>query len=171
MRINDAGLREALEELRGLAALPNTKRDYLELGLEIICLGLETPLGKVLELDREGESLLVRAGVGWKRGITGHVSVPANIRSIAGYTFGQTGVVIFEDVKETSRFTDAHLLFSHDVRGTLAIRISCKGKPWGVLTVHAQIPRRFSSQEIEFLQDAALDLGSLIEAREGVRAT
>ena len=171
MRINEAGLQEALEELRGLATSPNTQRDYLELGLEIICLGLEAPLGKVLELDPEGKSLLVRAGVGWKRGIAGHVSVPANTRSIAGYTLGQTGVVIFEDVKETSRFTDAHLLLSHDVRGTLAIRISCKGKPWGVLTIHEQIRRRFSSQEIEFLQDAARDLGSLIEAKEGVRAT
>lgn len=171
MRINDAGLQEALEELRGLATPPDTQRDYLELGLEIICLGIEVPLGKVLELDPEGKSLLVRAGVGWRQGIAGHVSVPANTRSIAGYAFGQTGVVIFEDVKETSRFTDARLLFSHDVRGTLAIRISCKGKPWGVLTVHEQVRRRFTSQEIEFLQDAALGLGGLIEAREGVRTT
>ena len=171
MRINESGLQEALDELRGLTNSPQTQRNYLELALAIICLGLEVPLGKVLELDRKGELLLVRAGIGWGQGITGHVNVPATTTSIAGYTLGQTGVVIFVDVKDTSRFTDARLLRSHDVRGTLAIRISCKGKPWGVLTIHEQIRRRFSSQEIQFLQDAALELGALIEAKEALRTS
>jgi len=169
MRINDAGLQEALAELRGLATAPDTERDYLELGLEIICLGLEVPLGKVLELNREGKSLFIRAGVGWREGIVGHVAVPASERSIAGYTLEQTGVVIFEDVMETSRFSGAHLLSSQDVRSTLAIRILCQGKPWGVLTIHERIHRRFTSQEIEFLQAAARDVGALIEAKEAVR--
>ena len=171
MRINDAGLHEALDELRGLSSLPQTQRNYLELALSIICLGLEVPLGKVLELDSEGKHLLVRAGIGWRQGITGHANVPATTASIAGYTLGQTGVVIFDDVKDTSRFTDAHLLRSHDVRGTLAIRISRRGKPWGVLTAHEQIRRRFSSQEIQFLKDAAVELGALIEAKEALRSS
>jgi len=171
MRINEAGLQEALDQLRGLTNSLQTQRNYLELALAIICLGLEVPLGKVLELDRKGELLLVRAGIGWGQGITGHVNVPATTTSIAGYTLGQTGVVIFVDVKDTSRFTDALLLRSHDVRGTLAIRISCKGKPWGVLTIHEQIRRRFSSQEIQFLKDAALELGALIEANEALRTS
>jgi GAF domain-containing protein len=105
------------------------------LALAIICLGLEVPLGKVLELDRDGKLLLVRAGIGWRQGIAGYATVAANTTSIAGYTLRQAGVVVFDDVKETSRFTDAHLLRSHDVRGTLATRISRKGKPWGVLTI------------------------------------
>jgi GAF domain-containing protein len=171
MRINEAGLQEALDELRGLTNSPHAQRNYLELALAIICLGLEVPLGKVLELDRKGELLLVRAGIGWGQGVTGHANVPAATTSIAGYTLGQTGVVIFVDVKDTSRFTDARLLRSHDVRGTLAIRISCKGKPWGVLTIHEQIRRRFSSQEIQFLKDAALELGALIEAKEALRTS
>jgi GAF domain-containing protein len=171
MRISDAGLQEALDELRGLSNSPQTQRNYLELALAIICLGLEVPLGKVLELDRTGKLLLVRAGIGWGEVITGYANVPATTTSIAGYTLGQTGVVIFVDVKDTSRFTDARLLRSHDVRGTLAIRISCKGKPWGVLTIHEQIRRRFSSQEIQFLKDAALELGALIEAKEALRTS
>jgi GAF domain-containing protein len=171
MRIDEAGLQEALDQLRGLTNSPQTQRNYLELALAIICLGLEVPLGKVLELDPKGELLLIRAGIGWGQGITGHVNVPATTKSIAGYTLGQTGVVIFVDVKDTSRFTDARLLRSHDVRGTLAIRISCKGKPWGVLTIHEQIRRRFSSQEIQFLKDAALELGALIEAKEALRTS
>ena len=168
MRINDAGLQEARDKLHALSNSPQTQRNYLELALAIICLGLEVPLGKVLELDRKGKLLLVRAGIGWSQGITGHANVPATTTSIAGYTLGQTGVVIFVDVKDTSRFTDARLLRSHDVRGTLAIRISCKGKPWGVLTIHEQMRRRFSSQELQFLKDAALELGALIESREAI---
>jgi GAF domain-containing protein len=166
MRINDAGLDEALDELRGLSSSPRTQGNYLEVALAIVCLGLEVPLGKVLELDSEGKHLLVRAGIGWRKGMAVHANVPATAASIAGYTLGQTDVVVFDDVKDTSRFTDAHLLRSHDVRGTLATRILRGGKPWGVLTAHEQIRRRFSSQEIQFLKDAAVELGALIEANE-----
>lgn len=171
MRINDAGLQEAIVDLRSLATSPGTQRNYLELALGIICLGLEVPLGKILELDRGGKNLLVRAGVGWKEGIIGQVFVLADARSVAGYTLGQTGVVVFDDGKDMSWFSGAHLLFSQDVRSTMAIRIVCQGKPWGVLTIHERIRRHFTLQEIRFLQDAALYLGSLIDAREGVRTT
>lgn len=171
MRINDAGLQEALDELRNLSNPPQTQRNYLELALPIICLGLEVPLGKVLELDRDGKNLFVRAGVGWKEGTIGHVFVVADARSIAGYTLAQTGVVVFEDAKDMTWFSGAHLLFSQNIRSTMAIRILCRGKPWGVLTIHEKIRRRFTSQEIKFLQDAALVLGSLIDANEGVGTT
>lgn len=167
--MNEARRRGALVELRKLSTLPRTQRDYLESALAIICLGLEVPLGKVLELDREGKLLLVRAGIGWREGVTGHATVLANATSIAGYTLGQTGVVIFDDVKETSRFTDAHLLRSHDVRSTLAARISRKGQPWGVLTLHEQRRRQYASSEIQFLKEAAAELGDLIESREAQR--
>jgi GAF domain-containing protein len=168
--MNDARQRKALDELRRLSILPQTQRDYLELALAIICLGLEVPLGKVLELDRAGTLLLVRAGIGWREGVTGHATVFANTTSIAGYALGQTGVVIFDDVKATSRFTDAQLLRSHDVRATLASRISRKGKPWGVLTLHENRRRQFTSKEIQFLEDASAEIGALIENREAPRA-
>ena len=168
--MNDARQSKALDELGRLSTLPQTQRNYLELALAIICLGLKVPLGKVLELDREGKALLVRAGIGWREGVTGYATVLANTTSIAGYTLGQTGVVIFDDVKETSRFTDAHLLRSHDVRATLATRISRNGKPWGVLTLHENRRRQFTSKEIQFLEDAAVELGALIEDREAPRA-
>jgi GAF domain-containing protein len=167
--MNEARRREALDELRRLSTLPQTQRDYLESALAIICLGLEVPLGKVLELDREGKLLLVRAGIGWRDGVTGHATVLANATSIAGYTLGQTGVVVFDDVKETSRFTDANLLRSHDVRSTLAARISRKGQPWGVVTLHEQRRRQYAANEIQFLKEAAAELGVLIESKEAQR--
>ena len=136
------------------------------MALTIVCQALGVPLGKVLELDRQGTLLLVRAGIGWRQGVTGHATVPANAKSIAGYALGQAGVVIIDDVKETSRFADAHLHQSHDVRSSLATRISCSGRPWGVLTVHEQRRRRFSPKEIQFVKNAAEELGTLIVARE-----
>lgn len=169
--MNAPSYRKAVDGLRRLASLPETQRHYLDLSLAIICQGLAVPLGKVLELDRDRTLLLVRAGIGWRQGVAGHATVPANATSIAGYTLGQTGVVILDDVKETSRFTDAHLLRSHDVRSSLATRISSRGEPWGVLTVHEQRPRRFSPKEIEFVKNAAVELGVLIEAKETARAS
>lgn len=164
--MNDATRHESLDGIRQLSSLPDTQRQYLELALAIVCRALGVPLGKVLQLDRQGALLIVQAGIGWRQGVTGHATVPANPKAIAGYALGQTGVVIIDDVKETSRFTDAHLLHSHGVRSSLAIRISCRGRPWGVLTVHEQRRRRFSSEEIQFFNDVAVELGTLIDARE-----
>jgi len=169
--MSDAWQREALDRLRGLSTLPKMHRHCLEASLAIICEGLRVPMGKVLELDSEGTLLVVRAGIGWRQGVAGHATVPSNTTSIAGYALAQPGVVIFDDVKETSRFTDAHLLRSHNVRSSLAIRISCNGKPWGVLTVHEHRRRRFSPKEIEFFKEAAAELGVLIKASETAPAS
>ena len=163
--MNDLTRREALAGIRELSSAAATQRSYLESALVIICRALDVPLGKVLEMDGQEALLHVRAGIGWRQGVAGHATVPANAKSIAGYTLGQTGVVIIDDVKETSRFSDAHLLRSHDVRSSLAARISCTGRLWGVLTVHEQRRRRFSPTEIQFVKDVAAELGTVIDAR------
>jgi GAF domain-containing protein len=169
MSMNDVARREALAGIRQLSSPPETQRHYLDLALAIVCRAMAVPLGKVLELNREGTLFLVRAGIGWREGVTGHATVPANLKSIAGYTLGHTGVVIIDDVKETSRFTDAQLLRSHDVRSSLAARVSSIGRLWGVLTVHEQRRRRFSPSEIQFLKDVVAELGKVIETREATQ--
>lgn len=158
----DARHRNALDQLRELSTLQERKPDFLHAALGIICEGVQVPMGKVLELVNEGTLLVVRAGVGWRDGVAGHATVPANAASIAGYSLTQTGVIIFSDVSGTSRFTDAHLLRSHGVRSSLAARVLCKGEPWGVLTLHEQRRRRFSPHDIDFTKAAALQLGDLI---------
>ncbi len=167
MRINDTGLQESLEELRGLAATSsNAQRTYLEVALAIICLGLEVPFGKLLELDQSGKSLRVRAALGWRQGIAGQTKVSASSNTIAGYAIEQRDAVVFDDVTDTSRFSEAHLLRAHGVRATLAVPIACNGVTWGVLSVHEQVRRAFSSEEVQFVKESAGELGRLIEVKK-----
>lgn len=162
--MTDARHREALDQLRALSAGPRASLDALDAALAIICQAIEVPMGKILQLVEQGTLLLVRSGIGWKQGVAGHATVSANTGSVAGYALARPGVVIIDDVKRTSRFTDAELLRSHDVQSSLATRIVCWGQPWGVLTLHEQRRRTFSSTEIAFFKGAAAEIGALIAA-------
>lgn len=51
---------------------------------------LGTDLSKVLELQEDGITMFVRAGVGWKPGVVGKVTVRAEKDSSEGYAL-QTG--------------------------------------------------------------------------------
>lgn len=156
----------ALDRLRALARFGRKASDSLDGALAAICDALQVPMGKVLVLDEDRNVLLVRAGVGWSPGVTGKATVVANDTSIAGYSLTREGVIIFSDVTETRRFTEAHLLRGHGVRSSLAARVSHHGKPWGVLTLHEREQRDFSREEIAFVKAAAIELATLVGTEE-----
>ncbi len=139
-----------------MSGAPETGLARLDRALALICDALGAPLGKILELDQSGSSFVVRAGIGWRDGVAGHATVSAAVTSTAGYALAQPQAVIFDDVQRTSRFTDAALLRSHDVIGSLAVRIKGRERPRGVLSMHDHGRRKFTAQDAAFLEAAAL---------------
>lgn len=156
----------ALDQLRAMGRLAGNRDDCLESALAGICDALRVPMGKILVLTGERDVLRVRAGVGWNPGVTGQTTVVANDTSIAGYSLARKGVIIFSDVTDTRRFTEAHLLREHGVRSSLAVRILNEGKPWGVLTLHERERREFSREEMAFVTAAAIELARLAGSEE-----
>src|SRR5256885_10723959 len=65
---------------------------------------LEVEYGQVLELLPDGESLLLRAGVGWKEGQVGQKLVPADAKTQLGFTLTAGEPVVVEDLASESRF-------------------------------------------------------------------
>ena len=54
--------------------------------------GLGAPLAKVLQYRPGEDTLLVRAGVGWRPGVVGHARLGADLESPAGYAL-KTGEI------------------------------------------------------------------------------
>lgn len=71
-------------------------------------LGVEFAM--VLELQPDGRTLLLRAGVGWRAGLVGTATVDGGTRSQAGFTLQSREPVIVDDLATETRFSGPALL-------------------------------------------------------------
>jgi PAS domain S-box-containing protein len=126
---------------------------------------LAVEYSKVLELLPDGEELLLRAGVGWQEGYVGHVKVKAKTASQAGYTLLSTGPVIVEDLRTETRFSGPPLLTEHGVVSGVSVIIHSQERPWGILGAHTIHQRKFTKDDIHFLEAVANLLAMAIERK------
>ena len=66
---------------------------------------LGTDLAKVMELQEDGETLFVRAGVGWKPGVVGEASTKASDDTSEGYALKTGEPMVSPDIAEETRFS------------------------------------------------------------------
>ncbi len=121
---------------------------------------------KVLELLPDGNTLLLRAGEGWKKGLVGRAVVDAGINSQAVYTLLSSSPVIVEDLRTETRFNGPTLLHDHGVVSGVSVIIHGKERPFGILGVHTKTLRRFSRDDINFLRAVANVLAAAIERKQ-----
>jgi PAS domain S-box-containing protein len=125
---------------------------------------LDAPLAKILRLD-DG-ALLLRAGIGWRDGLVDHARVAAGPGSQAGFTLAHGAPVVLEDASTEGRFTVSDLLLDHGAVSGVSTTIRGRAGDYGVLTVHAREPRRFSEDDVAFVDAIAALLGSSIARTE-----
>ncbi|TXT60352.1 MAG: hypothetical protein BAJALOKI2v1_110012 [Promethearchaeota archaeon] len=117
---------------------------------------------KVLELLPNHKYLKLRAGVGWNDGLVGNATVENNKNSQAGYTLLKTTPVIVENLNKETRFFAPKLLADHDVVSGMSVIIPGKDTPFGILGAHTSKHRKFSKDDINFLQSIANILADII---------
>lgn len=124
-----------------------------------------TELAKILELQEDGQSLLVVAGVGWKAGVVGEERVPAIAQSSEGYALRTGAPAVSEDINEEDRFDYADFLKRHGVKAIINVVIpGPEGRPpYGLLQVDSREERDFTKYDIEFMQGYANLVGAAIE--------
>lgn len=153
----------------GQLALAGTGLDnLLQAAVDATASGLEVEFTKVLELLPAGDSLLLRAGVGWQEGLVGEATVSAVTDSQAGYTLKTSEPVIVDDLPREERFSGPSLLVEHGVISGLSVIIIASGKTFGVLGAHTASHRVFDFDDANFLQSVANILGMAVERRDAV---
>jgi GAF domain-containing protein/DNA-binding CsgD family transcriptional regulator len=120
---------------------------------------------KIFELQPDGESLLLRSGVGWVEGAVGQVIVDSRANSPVGYTLISEEPVVVEDLPSEKRFDRPPLLREHDVRSGVTVIIHGQERPFGVLGADTSKRRKFTSDDVNFLQAVANVLTTAIERR------
>jgi signal transduction histidine kinase len=116
-------------------------------------LGVE--FADVLELGAEGDNLRLKAGKGWWKGLGNRAMVPADRGSQAGFTLQSHGPVVMDDLKEETRFHGAALFAEHGVVSGMTVIIRGVGGPYGVLGVYSTRKRKFTEDDVHFLQAVA----------------
>jgi two-component sensor histidine kinase len=154
---------EILAEL-GVTALKGTPfAELLNEAVRLSAQGLEVEFCKVLEYIPSENRLVMRAGVGWHRGLVGSASVGADLASPSGFALRTGKPVISNHLESEDRFRTPELLAAHGVTRAMNVILQGDGAPYGVLEVDSRSDGEFSEHDIAFLQGAANILGMAIE--------
>ncbi|TCZ58743.1 sensor histidine kinase [Roseicella aquatilis] len=155
----------ALARFGELALRSEDLQEILHDACRLAAEGLGTGLAKVLELQPDGRSLLVRAGVGWEPGVVGQVTLQADPGTLEGLALAAPEPILSEDTEQEARFGIAPFMRQHGVRSLVnVIVLGADGKPpYGLLEVESREPRSYDRDEIAFLQSYANMLAAAVE--------
>lgn len=155
-------LQTAVSEL-GLYALRTRDVDELvNVVVRRVAAVLEAELCEVLEYRPERSDLLLKAGIGWGRGMVGNATRPADRNSQAGYTLASDAPVVVSDASTESRFSAGEMQDDYGVVSGMSVVIHSTQGSYGVLGVHTLSERVFRAHEVHFIQAVANLLGEAI---------
>ncbi len=154
----------AVVELGRQALAGMEVRDLMQSAAELVARTLHNELCKILELQEDGKTLLLTAGVGWKPGVVGNTVLSAGRESHAGYTLTSSEPVIIDDLATETRFSEP-LLQEHGVISGMSVLIERRERPFGVIGTHSRIRKVFTPDDLTFLRAVANVLAAAIERK------
>ncbi len=118
---------------------------------------LGTDLAKVVELQEDGKTLRVRAGVGWKPGVVGIATITADEDTSEGHALLTGEPLISADIATETRFRYAAFLIDNNVRAVANVIIigGQDRPPFGILQIDSHVPRQFTESDTLFLRSYA----------------
>ena len=126
---------------------------------------LGTDLAKVMEMQPDGETLLVRAGVGWNSDVVGKVTVRITEDSSEAHALKTDEPMISPDIAEETRFRYPSFLTDNGVKAVAnVVIIGGQGKsPFGILQIDSRVPRAFDDNDTTFLRTYANLLAAAVQ--------
>jgi PAS domain S-box-containing protein len=116
----------------------------------------------ILELTSDAKALIVRACIGWEPTLRDKVAADVT-GSPSGYALAHNQPVIFEDLKSETRFRMPDLHSNARITSGAVIVIPATHQPFGVLSALSTKPRRFTEDDVHFLQSVANIIATAVE--------
>jgi len=132
---------------------------------------LGTDLAKVVELQEDGQTLLVRAGVGWKPGVVGVATITAAEDTSEGYALKTGEPMISPNIETETRFRYPPFLIENGAKAVANVLI-IGGKdrpPFGILQVDSREPRQFTDDDTMFLRGYANLIAAAVDRLRAIR--
>lgn len=162
----------ALARFGELALKSHDLDEILNEACRLVGEALGTDLAKVVALQEDGETLLVRAGVGWKPGVVGRTTLKLRDGTSEGHAFETGEPVVSTDIEHEQRFEYAPFLKENGVKAMVNVLIigAEDRPPFGILQVDSREPRDFAESDITFLRGYANLIAAAVERLRTVDA-
>ncbi len=159
-----------LAEFGELALKSEDLDEILTEACRLIGEALGTDLAKVVELQEDGRTLLVRAGVGWKPGIVGQTRIDAAQDTSEAHALKTSKPMVSPDIGLETRFTYPPFLTDNGVKAVAnVVIIGGRGRPpFGILQIDSRSPREFTEADTVFLQGYANLLAAAVDRLRAV---
>lgn len=152
-----------IAELGRKAVKSDNLKAIFDQATRIVAKTLGNEFSKVLQLLDGEDTFLFRSGTGYDKDIIGSTKVDGREGSHAGFTLLSDAPVVVEDLEKETRFAGSELLKKHNVRSGISVVIRGREKPYGILETHSTEKKRYSEDEIVFVETVAHFLGDTIE--------
>ena len=147
----------------GRAALEGASAsELMDQAVKLVAESLELEFCELLVPAEDRDSLVLRAGVGWRGGLVRTARVPIGSEFHPGYTWSSLGQIVVEDYAVEQRFRPTRLLTDHGVVSGICVLVGAHRQPIGVLGAHSSTKRVFTHDELGFLQAIANVLAEAI---------
>jgi|GEM_PF-128608 len=153
---------EAIAELGRRALATTDFEQLLDTTIALVAQTVDIEYCQVLELLPNGQTLFLRAALGWQQELVGRATLSAGTRSQAGYTLLTGEPTVVEDLRLETRFRGSPLLHNQRIISGVSVVIDSSSQPFGVLGIHSRQARQFSRDELDFLQAIAQVLATAI---------
>ncbi|WP_435361381.1 bacterio-opsin activator domain-containing protein [Haloarchaeobius sp. DFWS5] len=111
---------------------------------------------RVLRRDDERNQLTTESEVGWAAGDEPSAQAEHVVAE-------QSPVLVVDDVCSETRFDPTGVMTEAELKSGACVTIGLRGGTWGVLEAHATTHRKFTQDDVTFLQNVATVLASAVE--------
>lgn len=153
----------AIASLGNTALVNNDVQTLMNTTVEIICDTLAVEYCDILELQANQASFLLKAGKGWQPEWIGSAQISSSPRWMPGYTLKVMQPVVSDDLLVETRFSPSSFLHNTGMISGATFNIGSGSNYFGVLGVYSKVSRKFSPEEINFLQTIANVLATAID--------
>jgi hypothetical protein len=110
---------------------------------------------EILELLLSEQSLLMIAGVGWESDYIGRVVFATDHKSQGGFALLSGVPIIVNNLNKERRFEPPQLYPDHGIVSGISVIIQGRTRPLGILGAHTTKLRKFTGDDVHFLQSAS----------------
>ncbi|WP_144051442.1 PAS domain S-box protein [Geminocystis herdmanii] len=159
----------AIATLGNTALVSNDLETLMNTTVEIVSETLKTEYCDLLQLQPNQASFVLKAGVGWTKEWIGFAQIGSSPRWMPGYTLKAMHPVVTEDLMVETRFSPSPILHNTGIISAVAVNIGGKQDCFGIMGIYSKTPRKFTPEEINFLQTVANVLATAIDRTRSQR--
>ena len=136
-------------------------RSFLPLAVRCVAESLNVDVSGILELDPSHRDLVLRAVAGCDQAVVGG-RVPVGHGSLPGFTLLEGKAVVVEDMSRETRFHSSPLMAGLGLVSGICVCLMDGTQPYGVLAALSTHQRRFTCDEVAFLELMAHVISGLL---------